>query len=508
MKEKVQKVYLRLCKCMSIKTISWLALFLFVMMLLPICYLSFVNRATGDDYGFSIYTRAAWLSSHSIVELLKGAWKMVTQVYAGWQGTWFTVFLFTLQPEVFHEKGYVVVVFFMLFIWCGSTSLLMKELLQKKLKYDKWSTKLIIILLLIIGISFVPRTQPAIFWYVGATHYTIPFSMCQIVVYWLLRYSEEYKLRFLLGVTIFMTCLGGANYQAALFSLIVTVYLIIADYILKRNKKVFLLFVPVILQAIGLIISMKAPGNSVRGGEEFGFSVSKAVGTIGMSFAGGVKDAFSYLQQSPMIYVLLVLIFFVVLHAIREREEAVSIKYSFILFLAVFCLYSAMQAPAIYAAVEVSGGVYNTNYWVFLMLMMTLILIVAEKAGCWLRKKHSKIWANLYRRIVMPGFVICMLLLLICRSDIKETTTWKSIDYIKTGQAADYKAQMDQFIELLSDDSVQDVILPYINDQQGPLQHMPATSDPTAWTNTTISSYFGKKSVVAVPREEWEEKYN
>ena len=290
--------------------------------------------------------------------------------------------------------------------------------------------------------------------------------------------------------------------------LIVTVYFVIADFILKKNKKICLLFIPVILEIIGLIISIKAPGNKVRGGEEFGFSVGKVMGTIVMSFVGGVKDAISYLQKSPMIYVLLLMIFCVVLHAAKERKNVITIKYSFILVLAVFCLYSAMQAPAIFAAVEVSGGVYNTNFLVFLMFMMTVIVIVAEKVGLWLEKKHSKIWERHYSKVVIPGFAICMFLLLICRSDIKETTTWKCIDYVKSGQAADFKAQMDQFIELLSDDSVQDVVLPYINDQQGPLQHMPATNDPTAWTNTTISNYFGKKSVVAVPREEWEEKYN
>ena len=166
-----------------------------------------------------------------------------------------------------------------------------------------------------------------------------------------------------------------------------------------------------------------------------------------------------------------------------------------------------MQAPAIFAGVEVSGGVYNTNFLVFLMFMMTLIVIGAEKVGEWLRDKKTVIWSRFYSRGMIPGFVVCMLLLAVCRSDIKETTTWRCIDYIATGQAADYKKQMDQFIELLSDENMEDVVLPSINDQQGPLQHMPATEDPTAWTNTTISSYFGKKSVVAIPRPEWEEKY-
>ena len=506
--KKISKIYNGLCDFLSIKKITWITLIVFLMMLLPIFYLSFINRATGDDYGYSLYTKAAWLSTYSVVEVLKAAWKTIKQFYVGWQGTWFTIFLFTLQPEAFHEKGYVMVAFFMLFIWCGSTTLLMKELLRKGMHFDKWSVNLITILFLIIAISFVPRKQPAIFWYTGAVHYTIPFSMCQMIVYWLLKYGEEYKIRYFIGITIFMMCIGGANYQAALFAMIVAVYFMLADYLLKKNKKTLLLFIPIIFEAIGLIISIKAPGNVVRGGEEFGFSVEKILGTIGMSFAGGVKDAIYYLKTYPMIYVLLIMILFVVLHAIKERGSVLPMKYSIILLLSVFCLYSAMQAPAIFAAVEVSGGVYNTNFLVFLMFMMTLIVVGAEKIGMWIRENHFVMWNGLYRKIVMPGFIVCMLLLLICRSDIKETTTWECIDYIATGQAADYKVQMDQFIELLSDDSVQEVVLPSINDKQGPLQHMPATPNPTAWTNTIISSYYGKKSVVAIPRVEWEEIYN
>ena len=506
--KKISKIYNRICDFLSIKKITWITLIVFLMMLLPILYLSFINRATGDDFSNSAYTRAAWISTYSIIEVLRASWKMIKQLYMGWQGTWFTIFLFTLQPEVFWHKGYALVAFFMLFIWFVSTILLMKEILRNKLRFDKWSVNLITILYLTIAISFIPRTQPAIFWYTGAAHYTIPFSMCQMVVYWLLKYAEEYKKCYLISITIFMTCLGGGNYQAALFSIIATVYFMIADFLLKKNKKTFLLFLPVVLEAIGLIVSIKAPGNAVRGGAAFGFSVSKVLGTIGMSFVGGVKDAVSYFQTSPMVYVLLIMIFLVVLHAVRERGNVIKIKYSSILLLSVFCLYSAMQAPGIFAAVDTSGGVYNTNFLVFLMFMMALIVVAAEKIGMWICEKHSGACDKHYSRIVMPGFIVCMLLMVICRSDVKETTTWESIEYIASGQAADYKEQMEQFTELLLDDSVQDVVLPSINDQQGPLLHMPATTDPNAWTNTTISKYYGKKSVVAVSRAEWEEMYN
>ena len=52
---------------------------------------------------------------------------------------------------------------------------------------------------------------------------------------------------------------------------------------------------------------------------------------------------------------------------------------------------------------------------------------------------------------------------------------------------------------------VKDVVLPSINDWQGPLMHMPVTDNPEAWTNQKVKEFFGKQSVVAVPREEWQE---
>ena len=500
----IGKMYDKICDFFSIKKITWMALDGFILMLLPILGLSLINRATGDDYAYSIHTKTAWLSTYSILEVIKAIGRTIKQYYYGWQGTWFTIALFTLQPEQFHEKGYVLVAFFMLFIWCGSTYLLMKEVLKNKLKFDKWSVNLIIILFLILAISFIPRTQPAIYWYVGAVHYTIPFSMCQLVGYWLIKYLEDYNKKYFIGIALLLTCLGGANYQAALFSLIITVYCIIVNFIVKKNKKVLLLLIPICLETVGMIISMKAPGNLVRGGTEFGFTLEKGMGTIVQSFVEAIKDAIYYFQSCPMLYVGLLVILIVSINAIKGRKEKINIKYAWALMVAIYCLDSAVHAPAIYAAVETSGGVYNTNFLTFMIMMMTIIVIVAEKIAEWIQKKHCSMWEEIYKKVCVPGLIVCAFLVILCKSDIKESTTWKCIDYIATGQAADYKKQMDQFVELLTDEEKQDVVLPSINDYQGPLLHMPATPNKDAWTNITIRDYYGKRSVVAIPRVEWE----
>ena len=131
----MKKLYDKLCRILSVKTISWLSVVFFLVMLLPVLYLSFVNRASGDDYGYGTYTRAAWVATHSFIEVARAVWKTIVQYYYGWQGTWFSITLFTLQPEVFHKDAYVITAFLTLALWIGSTAHLFKYLLKDRLGF-------------------------------------------------------------------------------------------------------------------------------------------------------------------------------------------------------------------------------------------------------------------------------------------------------------------------------------------------------------------------------------
>lgn len=494
--KQLKKIYNCIEKILSTKNLSLMALALFVLLLLPICYLSFVNRASGDDYGYGTYTRAAWLASHSLIEVAKAMGRTIVDYYDGWQGTWFSIAVFALQPEVFSDKAYVIVVFLMLFLWIGSTALLFHQILRKEWGFDRWSYLLISLVYLIISIQFVPTPRPAIFWFNGCAHYLLPFAMGQMVIWLLLKYSKEYRMKYLVWITILATLLGGSNYQAALFALIVIAYAGIAGWLQTKDRKGFLLAIPMVLEAIGLVISMKAPGNKVRGGEDFGFSVAKMIGTIGMCFAEGCRDIWKYLQERPMIFVGLLAMFFFFLEAFARSRREKSRIHPVIAVLALFCLYCAMQAPVLYANVNVSGGVGNMNYWTFLLTITGVLAVIADKlAG----KKD--------RKVVLPGLLICLILVVLCRSNIKICTSWASMEYIRSGQAADYKQQMDLQTELLTDEDTKDVVVPFINDVQGPLMQMPVTANPQEWTNTVTAAFYGKNSVVAIPREEWLELY-
>lgn len=490
-------------KCFSVKILTYVALIIFIVMLLPLCYLSFINRASGDDYGYGCYTRDAWMTTHSLIEVGKAAGRTVRQYYYGWQGTWFSIFVFSLQPEVFSDRAYVITAFLMLFLWVGSTWLMFKQLLVSRLKIDQWSFRLITVLFLIVSIQFIPSIRNSVFWFNGGAHYTLPFAMCQLLVYLLLQFKDGSKGHFI-GICILMTLLGGSNYQAALFALISVFYIVIVDFTSTKDKKFFWLGVPVIMELIGLEISMKAPGNKVRGGEEFGFSLKRGIETIGLSFVEGFRTIGNYISSRPLIFVGLVIIFLVCLQ-VSSKNRIVGMKHPFVAVTLLFCLYCAMYTPAIYAGVDdMSSGVCNMQYQVFLLMAGGVFWILAQR----FMKKRSMSQKEVFNKIFLPGLAICFIILMLGRSYLKTSTWWISMEYILSGQAADYKVQMDLQTNLLTDEDVTDVVLPFINDQQGPLMCMPATDNPKNWTNTVIRQFYGKNSVVAMPQSEWEKIYS
>lgn len=497
------KIYQKICSVFTIKNITVLAVIGFVVLMIPILDLADVNRATGDDYGYSYATRQAWIATHSIWEVVKTACSRIEGVYNSWQGTWFSIFLFAFQPEIFHEDAYIIVPYMNMAIWIGSTFYLFREVFVKQLKVEKWSYCLFAIVFLVGSIEFIPSTKSAIFWYNGAAHYMIPFAMCQVLLAFVIKYITEYKKRYLPGIVLFMTLLGGSNYQAALFSLLTTLLIGIYSFWVQRDKRVFVLGVPIITLSIGLVISMKAPGNANRGGEEFGFSIEKIFCTIAQSFVQGGKEIIQYFVEKPLLFAVVLFLFALSMWMLAQLNMLGKIKHRFLIGFLLFCVYCAMQAPAIYAGVEVSGGVYNMNYQVCLLMLTGILILVSDK----LVEQFGWSVERVQSYIFVPAVFVCMIIVLGVRGTFKDSTTWVCYDYSRIGRDDIYEEQLNYWRSLLLDDNVKELILPSINDDQGPLMFMPVINDPNAWTNTVTGNYYGKDYIIAIPRDEWIEKY-
>lgn len=470
----------------------------FLVSLIPILYLSGYVHATGDDYGYGARTHQMWLSTHSVWQVLKAAGQTVQHYWIGWQGTWFTIFLMSLQPEVFWDNGYWIVPWIMLALTIFSTLYLTEYVMVQKLRLPKATWISCTLILLLAMIQYFPSTKSGIFWYNGTAHYIIPYSMALVAIRCCWSFADRKRKKDWIAAFICMALLGGASYLAPLLVLIAVAYLILCEW--KTKKHVFYLCIPVAAELAGLIVSYLAPGNKSRGGEDFGIHGLLIVKTILECFVDGAKQIFLYLFKTPFILLCLVVIAVLLVNAFQKVRPTFDFPYPVIVAVAMFCMYCAMYAPGVYAGVELSGGVPNTIYQVFLM---TVFITVIYTVG-WMNhhfckdEKMGKI-----KKAVCGGLLmLALFLILVEKGTLKSSTSYQCYDYIVSGQADDYKAQMEERLSLLRNPELKNVELPAMNSDQGPLMHMEVMEDPNEWTNTVVKQFFGKESVIEVPRSE------
>ena len=470
----------------------------FLVSLIPILYLSGYVHATGDDYGYGARTHQMWLSTHSVWQVLKAAGQTVQHYWIGWQGTWFTIFLMSLQPEVFWDNGYWIVPWIMLALTIFSTLYLTEYVMVQKLRLPKATWISCTLILLLAMIQYFPSTKSGIFWYNGTAHYIIPYSMALVAIRCCWSFADRKRKKDWIAAFICMALLGGASYLAPLLVLIAVAYLILCEW--KTKKHVFYLCIPVAAELAGLIVSYLAPGNKSRGGEDFGIHGLLIVKTILECFVDGAKQIFLYLFKTPFILLCLVVIAVLLVNAFQKVRPTFDFPYPVIVAVAMFCMYCAMYAPGVYAGVELSGGVPNTIYQVFLM---TVFITVIYTVG-WMNhhfckdEKMGKI-----KKAVCGGLLmLALFLILVEKGTLKSSTSYQCYDYIVSGQADDYKAQMEERLSLLRNPELKNVELPAMNSDQGPLLHMEVMEDPKEWTNTVVKQFFGKESIIEVPRSE------
>lgn len=82
---------------------------------------------------------------------------------------------------------------------------------------------------------------------------------------------------------------------------------------------------------------------------------------------------------------------------------------------------------------------------------------------------------------------------------------YKYYDFISSGQLADFEAQMQERFELLNDPNATDVVVPYMNSEQGPFIHFTITNDVTNYSNVVTATFYEKNTVLGIPREEYYE---
>ena len=209
---------------------------------------------------------------------------------------------------------------------------------------------------------------------------------------------------------------------------------------------------------------------------------------------------------NTFVYFILILVIW--LEMWRKEYSRKSVRYPIVFVLLMNGVYWASYTPEIYSRSDVSGGVTNTYYHIFLLITLANIvyvhgwLIYRIKAA-----KNPKLVEKMDR--IAASYKLKALILLIGivgvffveRVDGIKSTNDYCIEYVQSGKIYRYSQLRKEQHKILSESPEEEITIPEMGEQY-PLLHMSLEENPQAQRNIDRALYYGKKAVKAKMVEE------
>ncbi len=488
------------------KMLAVVFLAFYIISCLPVIYIGLFNYATGDDLLYGSVVKRAIADHKSLIETLRLVWEDFVNEYYTFQGTWSSQLLWRFEPSIWGEKLYIITIFIAIGSLSFGTMYFLYTILVKNMGYSKAVFVAASSLLLFFSVQYMPFPRGGLYWYTGMTHYTMPYGLALIAIASSINFLKTGKKRYMVIIALILFYLGGSGYPSVTVGGIGVAYFMLIGFFIsesevKSRAKYFI--IPLLIEAVGFIISAIAPGNHVRGGEDYGFSMTRVGLVFYRSIVKGIIGLFKYFIEVRPLFLLLIIVFTIALF--NKTDIKISLKTVLLTAVLGLFLVCMTRSPEVFAGATVeagfSGGVYDTYYYVSLLYVTIMSFMLGSYIA---QNKDIKLdKAKVYMGIISFALLFC---LVAGKYLIGNSLFYNCYTFISSGHLHDFEEQMQERFALLKDSEGKDVVVPSMNDEQGPIMHMPITEDPDNYTNRVTRLFYGCKSVVAMDRAKWTEE--
>ena len=494
------------------KKIALVMTVLFLISLLPILYCSFFDYATGDDLWEGAAAYRVLAEGGGVKKFFAEVFDWAKGDYYWWEGNWSSIILWCLEPSIWGEKVYCITPWLSLIFLCGGSAYFLFYFLKKYLKASSAYVAVVAVTICFFSVQYMPYIKGGIFWYTGMVNYVVPYGLCLASFVWLDKFAETGIRRYYVFLILFYAYLGGAGYTPVVLGFEILFLFIVFNMFShdsRCKRRAFRLLLPFALLTAGFIFSAMSPGNAVRGGETYYFSMGRVFGTIRESIKQGFFGIGNWFISVRPLFLTLPLMAVATWEEIDVDKAKLSFRFPVLVVLFLFLISCSVYAPGIYAQSEVSGGVPDSIYFVFLITCIFSVIYLT----CFMKKllagKERKFTnqdlTGRIRIVVIVGEVVFCIAA--GRHLVGNMTAYVCTDFIRSGQLRDFEFQMQERLKILNDPEIRNAVLPEMNDEQGPFMHMALVNDPKAYTNQATARFYGKESVIAIPRTEYYELY-
>lgn len=479
--------------------------------LLPIILLAFYNYPCADDFSASDSVRLAWVNTGSLLEVIKAAWENVMFNYREWSGVFMSVFWTSLQFGIFGEQFYGVTTVIAVILLVLGGFYLSHVICEKYLSANSSMSKMIAVLYVFTSIQCMPDGNEGLYWHAGVVNYTWAFAFLLLLLGSVLSAFKEEKqnrknLKCVLSC-ILAVFVGGGNYLTALQGSIWFIFLtgLCCMLTFKKEKsagvqmlkKNLVVILPLVVLMVSFVVSVTAPGNKVRMASANGMGIVEAVMT---SFVYGFHvPANEWL--SWRVAALLLMAVPVMWHIAGGSRFLFA--YPGVVALLGYCMVSAGFTPNLYAQGNVGGGrLADTIYFIWFFWVYVVLFYLVGWARNLLGKTQVKQEGLSKRSRICVGVVFAVwfagsYLQLFISDGIYVGT--QAAGSIMSGQAAGYKQENEERLELLYSEDIVNVEFPIFSNPPELLLFQDITYSADDWLNQVMAEYYGKESVKIVP---------
>ena len=469
----------------------------------PLFVIAHYGSMCADDYNFVMGAIDVWKSEHSVISLLSNRFSYAVNLYNSWQGTFSMEWLGSALMTVIVEDKYFLGAYLGIGSLIASQMLLFMLMGTKVLEADKYDTGIISCWLIAAQLLMIPYPVEAFYWLNATLLYTVGFSctvtLCTLFFILLRGTGKIGKVLTEIAICFLIFIIAFGNFVSALFGF--SSFILLMFYVwMKKHPSRILISADFVLYTVFLVLNIIAPGNKrrmdVAGTEDAG-----AVKAVIKSLLAAAQYVVTNLYPTVIILLLMMLPFMIG----AVKKKAFSGKKTFrlpLLFSAVsFGLFASQFVPTMYSIGIIGAGrVINIyRHTVYILLFANLLYWTG-----WIMRRlyeeHPELDVNakkkgkscLWQAFVLEFILYCFAAYFYGGSTI---TTVSALNSLCSGQAARYREEYLERLEILQDDSIKDAYLKPYSDPPYLIHLDDIKEDPSNWLNGGLAAYYGKDSV-------------
>ena len=474
-----------------VPVIIWAAL------LLPFFLGARAAHPATDDFTFALYTHPTWMETGSLPHVLKDALSYALRTWRDWQGTITGVIIMTLNPIVFSLEHYgahaVVLLAAHLAAWC----VFVRHVFGRRLGLSASVWGGLYLALSAFSLMFMPDIVEGIFWFNGAWFYTGAQAAALVTLVLCDRFCESGAAGVRRALHALLCCgllfaLGMDNYITAMMTA-AALFMMALQRAWARDRKAAvrtaLLLLPI---GAGLLISVIAPGNSVRM-ERDGAHVSGMawmLSSVGWTLRDAAKYFVRFAVKTPLLAIVIGATPLLAKRVDVSAERVRRCPPVWAAAVGAYLILCAMIIPHMYSSGYAGSGRVVNMYHLYVLLAVPLVWALAlTRMKPQTREKFTSVQAG------RACFALAVTAFALCISLGQLGNYNKLVRDQQDGTQEAYIAQFENEYALCAAAGPEDdVVLPAWQ-VQTVTGKFTAFEDATMWTNEAMAQYFGVRSV-------------